>query len=630
MTCIHNLHHITSKITSLAKSGHIISARKVFDEMLHRDIVTWNAMLTSYTHSSHNQEALNLFNQMRVSGFKPDHYTFTASLSASADSGDVHFGRKLHGLVVRLGYESSLPVGNSLIDMYGKCLSVLSARRVFDEMSERNAVSWCSLLFGYVQLGDFENGCRVFDDMPNRIEVAWNILMAGYSRCGKIELCVELFKKMKGSTCRPDQWTYVALLDAYTELLEPLHGCSVHACILKSGWSSVVEVSNAMLSYYTKLGSLEDVVKIFVSIGSPTQISWNTMIDAYMKMGFIHEALEVFNQAPNKNMVSWTIMITGYMRNGHEEDALSCFVEMTRNLHSPDDFTLGAVLHACSNLAVLGHGKMAHGYVIRYGFHSYAYVGNGLLNMYAKCGDLDGSFQAFNDISNKDLVSWNALLFALGLHGWALEALKLYGDMVNSGVQPDKVTFIGLLMACSHSGLIERGQALFKSMVLDHGLIPEEDHVACMVDLLGRGGYLRQASELIEENSGSATTSLQEALLGACATHGDVKLGTKIGEDLMLLEPEKEGGYLMLSNLYCTSGQWNKAEKIRKTMNEQGVKKRPGCSWVEVGNKVTVFVAGYHKHPHMEQLCKLLTSLESEMKNPTLTRFENYHVFMLS
>ncbi|KAF9623176.1 hypothetical protein IFM89_037757, partial [Coptis chinensis] len=436
-------------------------------------------------------------------------------------------------------------------------------------MEQRNEVSWCALLFAYVKFGDFESGCRVFDDMPNQIEVAWNILMAGFSRCGQTEMCMNLFKKMKASTCSPDVWTYTALMSACSELAEPFHGRAVHACIVRSGWSSAVAVKNSVLSYYAKLSCHEDAIKIFESISSPTQVSWNTMIDAHMKMGLVHEALVVFQLAPEKNMVSWTAMITG----------------------------------------------MAHCCVVRLGFHSYAYVGNGLLNMYAKCGNLEESFRAFTDISDKDLVSWNAMLFGFGLHGCAVKALKIYDDMVTSGLKPDRVTFIGLLMACSHSGQIERGQELFKSMVLVHELTPEADHVACMVDLLGRGGHLRQASELIEEYSKTITITSLEALLGACAAHGDVRLGAKVGENLILMQPEKEVGYMMLSNMYCESGKWKEAEKIRKAMREQGVKKKPGCSWVEVGNRVMMFVAGCR---HLQM--KALSQLYEEWKVATLKR----------
>lgn len=620
-----HLFQTTSKIVALAKLGRITSARRLFDEMPHKDTVAWNAMLASYSQLGLHQQALCLFHHMRIANSRPDRFTFTATLSACAGLGELRRGMKIHAQVVVSGCQSSLPVGNSLIDMYGKCLSATSARRVFEEMSIMNEVSWCSLLFAYTSSGLFDVARVVFDGMPKKVEIAWNIMISGYGQCGDVELCLGLFKKMREDSLQPDQWTFSALVNALCELQEPSYGYMMHGFIIKSGWVKAVEVSNSILSFYSKLGCKDDVIKVFESIGILTQVSWNAMIDAHMKIGDTHEAFLVFQQAPEKNVVSWTSMITGYARNGHGEQALSFFVKMMENHIQPDDFTFGAVLHACSSLATLGHGKMIHGSIIHYGFHAYVYVGNGLVNMYAKCGDIQGSNTAFKEILGKDLVSWNAMLFGLGMHGHATQALELYEEMVASGMKPDKVTFIGLLMTCSHSGLIEKSQALFESMVSVYGLSQETEHVVCMVDLLGRGGYLAQARELVDEYSrtGRAETSLPEALLGACFAHSEVRMGANLGEYLKVFEPQKEMSYVLLSNLYCVSGQWKEAEMVRKTMTDHGVKKMPGCSWIEVRNKVTVFVAGNHSHPYMEELCKILNFLKFEMRNPFFSGFKN-------
>ncbi|KAJ4967900.1 hypothetical protein NE237_014601 [Protea cynaroides] len=582
-----DLFRTTSTVVELARLGRIASAKKLFDEMPHRDSIAWNAMLVGYSQSGHAQEALSLFSHMRIAGMVPDHFSFTATLSASADAGELLYGRKIHALLIALGYQSYLPVCNSLIDMYGKCHSPCCAVQVFNEMNLRNEVSWCSTLFAYVKAGQLDDAHELFDFMPTRGEFAWNMLIAGYARCGEIELCLGLFKDMQQAACRPDLCTFTGLMNACAEVAELRYGSMVHGCIIKNGWSSAVEANNSVLSFYAKLSCLHDAEKAFMSARSQTQVSWNAMIDGYMKVGDIHCALALFRQSPEKNIVSWTAMISGYARNGHGEEALVFFVDMMRNLINPDDFTFGAILHACSNLTVLRCGRMVHGSAFCRGFHSFTYVGNGLVNMYTKCGDLEGSCQAFTDIISKDLVSWNAMLFGFGLHGKAFEAVKVYEEMVGSGVKPDKVTFIGLLMACSHSGLIEQGLVLFELMVSAYGLAREEDHITCVVDMLGRGGYLKEARELIEDYSRTASmkTGSHEALLGACVAHGNVGLGAKVGEDLMIKEPQKELSYVLLSNLYCASGKWKEAEKVRKTMGEQGVKKMPACSWIEVGDR---------------------------------------------
>eukprot|EP00268_Persea_americana_P019751 TRINITY_DN20161_c0_g1_i1.p1 TRINITY_DN20161_c0_g1~~TRINITY_DN20161_c0_g1_i1.p1 ORF type:complete len:638 (+),score=90.13 TRINITY_DN20161_c0_g1_i1:77-1990(+) len=614
----------TSKLVELARSGKIAIARKLFDEMPERDLIAWNAMLTSYSQSGFSQEALSLFSDMRCAGLKPDPYSFTAALSSSADMGGLNYGRKSHALVVSLGYQSSLPVCNSLLDMYGKCSSPSCASRIFKDMATRNEVSWCSLLYAYVKVGQFENARQLFDEMPKRNEIAYNILVGGYSSFGEFELAIDLFKRMQMDALRGDVWMLTSLMNACSEFHESCCGRMFHAFTVKSGWSWAVEVNNSILSFYAKTSCHDDAMKIFESIQIRTQVSWNAVIDAHMKNGDVDEALSVFRRAPENNIVTWTAMIAGYARNGYGEQALSFFTEMLKSTLQPDEFTFGAVLHACANLAVLGYGRMVHGSIIRCGFLSYVYVGNSLVNMYAKCGDIEGSSRVFSSIINKDLISWNTMLFGFGLHGLAQDALRVYEDMVFLRVKPDKVTFIGLLMTCSHSGQIEQGHMLFDLMKSVYGISQEVDHLVCMVDMLGRGGYLKEASELGKNFSTmvSLKASCWEALLGACTMHGNVGLGRKVGEKLLTMEPSNEMAYVLLSNLYCASGHWSEAEKMRKAMARQGVKKMPGYSWIEVRNKVMFFVAGDLSHPMTDDMRVILELLDYQMRKSTFISFD--------
>ncbi|GKA31535.1 pentatricopeptide repeat-containing protein [Tanacetum coccineum] len=606
--------HTTSKIASLAKSGKVTYARKLFDEMSHRDTVVWNTMLTSYTRLTLYDHTLLLFSKMMAT-IKPDHYSFTAVLSACAGSCKLRYGQTVHGLVVGLGCCGSVAVSNALIDMYGKCWSVGCANGVFEEMVFRNDVSWCSLLFAYVNVNEFGVARRVFDGMPNKVNVAWNTMIAGHGRVGEVGTCVGLVKSMMAESCDQDQWTFSALMNACAESQEYHVGCMVHATVVKKGWISAVEVNNSILSFYAQVGSPVDVVTMFESIETLTQISWNAIIDAHMKIGDTQKALIAFQQAPEKNIISWTSMITGYVRNGHAEDAVSFFVDMIRSNLQPDDFSLGTVLHACSVLATLGHGKMVHSLAIHNGFHGYAYVGNGLVNMYAKCGDINGSNRAFDDIIEKDLVSWNTMLIAFGLHGWGDKALNVYEELIASGLKPDNVTFISLLMTCSHLGLINRAREFFKSMIQTYGIFPEIDHVACMVDMLARGGYLEEARKMANTYmTFDATVKSSEAVFGACYSHGNVDMGVELGGKLKMLEPQREMSYVMLSNLYCASEKWKEAELVRKAMADNGVKKMPGCSWIEVNNKVTAFVAGRNLSVNNKDMSSILYLLKYQMR----------------
>ncbi|TKY54102.1 Pentatricopeptide repeat-containing protein mitochondrial [Spatholobus suberectus] len=614
----------TSKIVALARLGKICDARKLFDEIPHKDCVAWNAMLTAYSHVGLYQQSLSLFGSMRISHSNPDNFSFSAALNACACASHVCSGATLHALVVVSGYLSSLPVANSLIDMYGKCLLPDDARKVFDEMSDSNEVTWCSLLFAYANSYRLGMALELFRCVPERVVIAWNIMIAGHARCGEVDACLDLFKEMCESLCQPDQWTFSALMNACAESMEMLYGCMVHGFVIKSGWSSAVEVKNSMLSFYAKLECHNDVMKVFNSFGCFNQVSWNAIIDAHMKLGDTQKAFLAFQQAPERNIVSWTSMIAGYTRNGNGELALSMFLDMTRNCVQLDDLVAGAVLHACASLAILVHGRMVHACTIRHGLDKYLYVGNSLVNMYAKCGDIEGSRLAFLGILEKDLVSWNSMLSAFGLHGRANEAICLYREMLASGVKPDEVTFTGLLMTCSHLGLINEGFAFFQSMSLEYGLSHGMDHVACMVDMLGRGGYVVEARSLAKmySKTSKARTNSWEVLLGACYAHGDLGTGSCVGEYLKNLEPEKEVGYVLLSNLYCASGQWKEAEIVRKAMLDQGVKKVPGSSWIEIRNEVTPFVSGNNAHPYMADISKILYFLELEMRHTWPINFD--------
>ncbi|KAI4303211.1 hypothetical protein MLD38_038868 [Melastoma candidum] len=605
-----DLFWVTSKISSLARGGRILYARRLFDRLPNRDRVCWNAMISAYCQLGLPRESLSLLGSMRAADIRPDHFTFTSCLNACARSGDVLFGGHVHALVVVSGYGGHVAVSNALIDMYGKCSRPDSAEKVFEETVGRNDISYCSLLFAYMRTGLFAEADVFFTSWCGDIQIAWNVMIAGYAECDEVESCIQLFNKMNESPCEPDQWTLSSLMDVSAESSEMVYGRAVHAFVIKSGWGSADESRNSILGFYSKHRK-HDALKLLESFGARTLVSWNVMIDSYMKVGDVHNALLAFKQAPERNVNLWTAVTIGYSQNGFPEQALSFFVDMIRNSLRPDDVSFVAALHACSSLAVLSHGQMIHGNVIRCGFHMAVCVGNGLTNMYAKCGHLEWSCRMFADIPRKDVVSWNAMLFGLGLHGHGLQAMKHFEEMLACGIKPDKASFISLLMTCSHSGLVEEGRAIFNAMETEYGVKQEEEHVKCMVDMLGRNGFLEEARDLAIEHGGAG---LQEALLGACSVHGEMAIGKEIGEDLRLMEPWKDISYVALSNLYCVSGKWKEAEMVRKMMRSQGVRKKPGCSWVQVRDAVTSFFAGQNTHPFISDGHELLSFLHVEMR----------------
>lgn len=569
----------TSRLVSLARSGAILAARKVFDEMRERDEVAWNAMLAAYSRAGESHAALSLFSSMRVSGAKPDAFSITALVAGVTDVTDVRSGMALHALVVRSGFCASIPVSNSLVDMYGKCSCACDAWRVFDEMEEKNEVSWCSLLFSVVNSERLEDARRVFDEMPVKNAVAWNIMIMGHARNGGVEVSMALFKRMRSSGLDGDCTTFASLLNSCSELQDPIFGRMIHCVVIRSGWNAFIEVNNSTLSFYARSGDVGDAAKVFVSMSTRNTVSWNAIIDASMRAGDVEGSISLFQSSPEKNIVSWTTMIGGLARNGYGDQALIFFRAMTRAHLRPDDYALGAVLHACAIFAVLETGRLIHALALLSGFSTYVYVGNGLVNMYAKCGDIKSAQQLFDEIPNRDIVSWNAMLFGNALHGMATQALKLFDEMLKRGITVDKLTFIGLLMACSHAGLVEKGKALFERMETVHGVAPEEEHKDCLKDMIRRAGC-------------------------------------EVGVEEM--EEEKEEGYVMLSNWYCESGRWKEAEEVRRVMAERGVKKEPGCSWIEVKGSVFVFVAGVQAICRTGGVLEMIGWLDAVMKTPPL------------
>ncbi|PNT64980.1 pentatricopeptide repeat-containing protein At2g36980, mitochondrial [Brachypodium distachyon] len=605
----------TSRIAWHGRAGDAAAARTVFDAMPCRDAVAWNAMLTAYARAGQPRAALGLF----VRAHAPDAFSLTAALSAAADLRSPDAGAQLHARLLRLGLRAPLPVGNALVAMYARCARADDAARAFREMPERNALSWCSLLHAYVASGQMKVAQELFDEMPIGNNVAWNTLLMGYSRSGNAKQCLLVFNKMRMSGLCCDDATLCILVDACAELPYPPTGFAIHKIVVQSGWNAIPEVNNSLISFYSKFSLLEYAVKIFESMESRTIVSWNSLIDAYMRLGHIEQAAVLFRIAPATNAISWTAMIGGFARNGSADEALALFVKMlTQDDIHPDSFTFGAVLHACATASSLASGRMIHGCAFRTGYASYLYVANSLMDMYAKCGDVEGATNVFHAVLKKDLVSWNTMLFGFAINGWAKEALEVYRRMLSHDACPDEVTFAGLLTACSHSGLLEQGRTFFESMVSVHGLKPTPEHLSCVLDMYARSGNIAAAIEMLDRYSETIQTCsvMREALLSTYSPdHLDMRTRRKVGSSMVSSDPSRDAGYVMLSNLFCATGQWTEAERVRRAMAEHGVKKSPGCSWIQVKGAVKVFVSGEQEVDRSDIVCDVIHLLDDEMRN---------------
>lgn len=339
------------------------------------------------------------------------------------------------------------------------------------------------------------------------------------------------------------------------------------------------------------------------------------MISGYARNGLKVEAFRLFHRSPYKNLFAWTALISGLVQSGNGVDGFHVFVEMRREgVSITDPLVLSSVVGACANLALWELGKQVHGLVIALGYESCLFISNALVDMYAKCSDLVAAKCIFCEMGRKDVVSWTSIIVGTAHAGLAEEALGLYDEMVLAGVKPNEVTFVGLIYACSHVGLVSKGRALFKSMVDDFGIRPSLQHYTCLLDLLSRSGHLEEAENLIRTMPFNPDEPTWAALLSACKHHGNTQMAVRIADHLLNLKPEDPSTYILLSNIYAGAGMWENVSEVRKLMMVKEVKKEPGYSCIDLGKESHVFYAGDTTHPMKDEILGLMRKLEVEMR----------------
>ncbi|KAG7995380.1 hypothetical protein I3843_01G106000 [Carya illinoinensis] len=339
------------------------------------------------------------------------------------------------------------------------------------------------------------------------------------------------------------------------------------------------------------------------------------MISGYARSGRKSDAIGLFKSVPPRNLFSWTALIAGLVQSGNATDAFYLFIDMRREeIDIVDPLVLSSIVGASANLTVLELGKQIHGLVIALGYESCIFISNALLDMYAKCSDILAAKDIFGRMQRRDVVSWTSIIVGVAQHGQAEEALTLYKEMISASVKPNEVTFVALIYACSHVGLVGKGRQLFKSMSEDYGISPSLQHYTCFLDLLSRSGHLDEAEKLISEMPFRPDEPTWAALLSACKHHNDIKMGIRVADHLLSLEPEDPSTYILLSNIYASAAMWEKVSKVRKLMMVMEVKKQPGYSCIEFGKETQVFYAGETSHSMKDEIFGFLKELDAEMR----------------
>ncbi|XP_038721252.1 pentatricopeptide repeat-containing protein At2g33680-like [Tripterygium wilfordii] len=551
----------SSLLNFYCKAGLVLEARKLFDKMPERNAVSWATMISGYAIQRLAVEALGLFELMRSKGEgEENEFVFTSLLSALVVPEIVNSGRQIHGLAVKNGLLSFVSLGNALVTMYAKCESMGDAFQIFELYNEKNTITWSAMITGYAQSGDSEKALK-------------------------------LFSKMHFSGMKPSEFTLVGVLNACSDIGAFKKGKQVHSYSLKLGFEP----------------------QIFIMTG---------LVDMYAKCGCTVDARRGFNLLQEPDIVLWTSMIAGYVQNGENEEALSMYCRMQMDGILPNEITMASILKACASLAALEQGKQIHARTLKYGFSLEVPIGSALSTMYAKCGNLEDGNLVFRRMPARDVVSWNAMISGLSQNGRGEEALELFAEMIVEGTRPDYVTFVNILSACSHMGLVDRGWTYFRMMFDKFAIAPSVEHYACMVDILSRAGRLSEAKNFIESATIDHHMCLWRILLSACRNYRNYELGAYAGEKLMELGSLESSAYVLLSSIYTSLGRSDDVERVRKTMKLRGVSKEPGCSWIEIKSKVHVFVVGDEMHPQVGEIRVELRRLLKQMKDkgykPTL------------
>ncbi|CAL0316542.1 unnamed protein product [Lupinus luteus] len=546
----------TDLIKSYFDKGSIQEAHTLFDEMSHRDVVTWTAMITGNISCNRHSRAWTMFSDMLRHGVRPNAFTVSAVLKAckSLNLVALSCGKLVHGLAIKIGTRgSSIYVDNALMDMYATCCdSMHDARTVFDDIVMKNAVSWTTLITGYTHRGDAYGGLRVFRQM--------------FLEEGELS-----------------PFSFSIAVRACASIGSGILGKQVHAAVINHGFEPNLPVMNSIL-------------------------------DMYCRCRLASEAKQLFSEMTKKDTITWNTLIAGFETLDSKE-SLCIFSQMVSEGFSPNCFTFTSVVAACSNLAVLHCGQQLHGEIVHRGLDNNLVLSNALIDMYAKCGNVADSLKIFSEMPSTNLVSWTSMMIGYGAHGHGKEAVELFNEMVRSGIKPDKIVFMAVLSACSHAGLVDEGLRYFRLMTSYYNVAPDRDIYGCVVDLLGRAGRLKEAFQLIENMPFKPDESIWVSLLGACKAHKEPSMGKLVASRVLDMKSNRAGTYVLLSNIYAAEGKWDDFASLRKLMRGMRNKKEAGRSWIELKNQVYSFVVGDKSVSSNELVSEVLELLIMHMKD---------------
>ncbi|BFG28149.1 hypothetical protein CerSpe_144230 [Prunus speciosa] len=632
---LHQNPTLSSKlIDCYANLGALSLSQQVFNSISDRSSLLYNTILRKLSEFDEFERTLLVYNEMVMKSMYPEGNTYPFVLKSCSCCSDARNGAKIHGHVVKLGFDSYDLVGAALVDMYRSYGNFENERKQWNSLTSegsqsgkamekfepdsvtvinllRSSVDLNSLQVGkavhclvvvsnlcvdlsvntallsmYAKLGDLEYAKLVFEEMPEKDSVVWNIMISAYSRIGYPKKSLELLRCMGSSGLRADLFTAIPAISSITQLRATDWGKQMHAHVIRNGSDYQVSVHNSL-------------------------------IDMYCGCDRLNSARKVFDVVTNKTVVSWSAMIKGYVNHDQSLDALSLFSKMKSEGISVDFITVINILPACVNLGALETVKYLHGYSVKLSLNSLSSVNTAFLVSYAKCGCIEMAWKLFDEenINDKDQVTWNSMIGAYAKHGDWYRSFELYNQMKELRLKPDQVTFLGVLTACVNAGLVQEGKVCFKEMVETYNCRPSQEHYACMVDLLGRAGHVNEARELVKSMPFKPDARVWGPLLSACKLHSEPGVAEFAAEKLITMEPKNAGNYILLANIYAAAGKWDGVAKMRSFLRDRGLKKTPGCSWVEINGCLHEFRVADRSNPRSDGIYAILRNLQWEIKD---------------
>ncbi|XP_059647742.1 pentatricopeptide repeat-containing protein At3g12770-like [Cornus florida] len=548
----HNIFLSNRLMNSYISCGLIADAEQVFHRILYKNVVSWTILISGYTKNDVFFEAINVFREMIINGTLPNEVTIASTLPAFANSGMARIGKSVHGFWVRRCFESNVFVETAFVNMYSKFGSVVVARQLFDNIPERNVVSW-------------------------------NAIISGYSDNGLGEEAVWLFNLMRRKGFLADFFTIMSIIPAFFSIKNSQVGRGIHVITIKTGFENDKLVRTALMNMYVNASCIDD---------------------AYF----------MFKEMPVKDVAAWTVMLTGFSSGPYCNKAIEHFNEMmvVEDLEL-DSVALMGILSSCSHLGYLQQGRRFHALMVKTGFANDIFVGSTVIDMYANCANLEDARIFFEEMEVKDVACWNAMIAGNGMNGYGKDAIALFLQMKGSGINPNESTLVSVLCACSHAGMVDQGLHIFYHMYRTWNIVPNLKHYACVVDLLGRAGRLGDAYLLINNMPLRPDFEVYGALLSACRVHGNIELGIEISHKLFELDPHDAGYYVLLSNMYALAGDQEGVRLARISLRSKGLKKDPGISSIEINREIYTFYAGDKDHPQYLEICRILKGLISRI-----------------